>query len=97
MTAAEIWPPQSSDARVITLARHAWSRPPSAADMAQARLFDYLLQNEIAELQQIAAGIEVRSTDRRELWPSKEIQRLNARINEVRRLLDALRDRFGAR
>jgi hypothetical protein len=96
MTAAEIWPPQSSDARVITPARQAWLHPPSAADMAQARLFDDLLQNEIAELQGIAAGIEVRSTHRRELGPSREIQQLNARINEVRRLLDTLRDRFGA-
>jgi hypothetical protein len=96
VTAAEIWPPQSSDARVITSTRHAWSRPPSAADMVQARLFGDLLQNEIAERQEIAAGIEASSANRREHWHSKEFQLVNARINEVRRLLDALRDRFGA-
>jgi hypothetical protein len=99
MAAAEFWPRQ---ARVITpmpgyhRARRAWSRSRSAADMAQARLFDDILQDEMAELQEIAAAIEARAADRDEPRHSKELQRLNARISEVRRLLDALRDRFPA-
>jgi len=98
MAAAEWWPTQ---ARVVTpmpgyhgRARRAWSRPTSAADTAQARLFDDILQDEMAELQEIAAAIEARAADRDEPRHSKELQRVNARISEVRRLLDALRDRF---
>jgi hypothetical protein len=97
---AELWPTQ---ARVITpmpgyhgTARRAWSRPRSAADMAQARLFDDILQDELVELQELAAAIEARAADRDELRHSKELQRVNAHIYEVRRLLDALRDRFPA-
>ena len=100
MTAAESWPMQ---ARVITpmsgyhgRARRVWSRPRSAADMAQARLFDDILQDEMAELHEIAAAIEARAADGDEPRHSKELQRVNARISEVRRLLDALRDRFPA-
>jgi hypothetical protein len=100
MTAAELWPTQ---ARVVTpmpgyhgRARRAWSRPTSAADMAQARLFDDILQDEMAELQELAAAIEAGAADRDEPRNSKELQRVNARIYEVRRLLDALRDRFAA-
>ena len=69
MTAEMIWPTRRSDAR--------------AADIAQARLFDDLLQEEIAELQELAEHAQ-----------SRELLRVNARISEVRRLLDALRDRF---
>jgi hypothetical protein len=98
MAAAEWWPTQAT---VITpmrgyhgRARRAWSRPRSAADMAQARLFDDILQDEMSELQELAAAIEARAADRDEPGHSKELQRVNARIYEVRRLLDALRDRF---
>jgi exonuclease VII large subunit len=86
MTAAEIWAPT----------RHAWSRPRSAADMAQARLFDEILESEIAELEELAEDIEARSADRHQQGHSRELRRLNVRIDEVRRLLDALRDRFPA-
>src|ERR1700739_1284639 len=98
MTAAESWPPQ---ARVIpsipgcaARALRAWSRPGSAADMAQARLFDDILQDEMAELQELAAAIEGCAADGDEARHSKELQRVNASIYEVRRLLDALRDSF---
>ena len=76
-------------------AHRVWSRPRSAADMAQARLFDDILQDEMSELIELAAAIEARAADRDERH-SKELQRVNARIYEVRRLLDALRDRFPA-
>jgi hypothetical protein len=100
MTAAESWPGQSRQAGVVTpmpgyhgKARRAWSRPRGAADMAQARLFDDILQEELAELQELAAAIEARAD---EPWHSKELKRVNARISEVLRLLAALRDRFPA-
>ena len=103
MTVAEWWPTQSRQPRVITpipgyhdRARSAWSRPRCAGDMAQARLFDDILQNEMIELQELAAAIEARVADRDEPRHSNEVQRVNARIDEVRRLLDALRDRFPA-
>jgi len=64
--------------------------------MAQARLFDEILQDEMAELLELAAAIEARAADRDEPRHSKELQRVSARICEVRRLLDALRDRFAA-
>jgi hypothetical protein len=77
-------------------ARRAWSRPSSTGDIAQARLFDDILQDEIAELQKLAAAIDARAADRDEPRQNKELQRVNARINDVLRMLDALRDRFPA-
>ena len=61
-----------------------------------SRLFDGILQDEVAELQELAASIEARSADRHELRHSKELQLVNTRIKEVRLLLEALRERFGA-
>ena len=90
-----------SAARIITpmpgyhgRARRAWSRPSSAGDIAQARIFDDILQDEIAELQELATAINACAADRDEPRHNKELQRVNARINEVLRMLDALRDRF---
>jgi hypothetical protein len=70
--------------------------PPSAGDIAQARLFDNILHDEIAKLRELAAAINARAVDRDELQHHKELRRVNARINEVLRMLDALRDRFPA-
>jgi hypothetical protein len=74
--------------------RRASARPISAAEIAQARLFADTLQSEIAELQELAATIEARWANRREQRRQDELRRVRARVNEVRRLLDALRDRF---
>jgi hypothetical protein len=74
MTAAEFWPSTAASAR-----------PRSAADIAQARLLDDLLQDEIAELRELAERVH-----------GAERLRVNARIVEAQRLLDALRDRFPA-
>ena len=71
------------------------ARPKSAADIAQAHRFDEILQGEMAELLELAAGIEARSSERHEPHYIRELQLLNIRIDEVRRLLDSLRDRFG--
>jgi hypothetical protein len=68
------------------------ARPVNAADMAQARLFDDILERENAELHQRAAKIAA-SCDGGNPCPD-ELRRIHARITEVRRLLDALRDRF---
>jgi hypothetical protein len=75
--------------------RRGW-RPPNAGDVAQARLFDNILQDEIAELWELAAAINARAADGDEPRHHKNLQRVNVRINEVLRMLDALRDRFPA-
>ena len=77
-------------------ARLAWSRPSRAGDIAQARIFDDILQDDVAELQELAAAIEAGAGVRDEPRHNKELRRVNARINEVLRILDALRDRFPA-
>lgn len=82
------------------------SRMPSAADIAgravahaeaiQARLFEAVLLVEIVHLQDLAKSMPPRGT-----WggadghqPHKALTELDARIEEVHRLLRALRDRF---
>jgi hypothetical protein len=77
-------------------ARLAWSRPSSAGDIAQARIFDDILRDEVAELQELAAAIEARAGVPDDPRHNKELQRVKARINDVLRMLDALRDRFQA-
>jgi hypothetical protein len=105
------WPTRASAARVIkhipdhVYAHYAVSRPTvrtvagpghaSAADAAQARRFDDILQAELAELQSVAAGLQRRSADQQERRHTKELHQVNAGIKEVLRLLDGLEDRFG--
>jgi hypothetical protein len=72
------------------------ARPPHAADQLQARLFDEILQCELDELESLSGWIPARKSDRGDLRLHKDLQPLNARINEVRQLLGALRDRFSA-
>jgi hypothetical protein len=62
--------------------------------LAQARLFDDILQNEIAELQEVADTIRCASGYEREQRRRGELRVLRDRITKVRRLLDALRQRF---
>ena len=71
------------------------ARPKSAADIAQAQRFDEILQREMAELLDLAAGVEARLVERHEPHYIRELQLLNIRVDQVRRLIDALRDRFG--
>jgi hypothetical protein len=93
------WPEPPRAARMVEPLR-AWplraSARPSAADFAQAQLFDEILRNELTDVEHLAATIEARLAERLEPRYRKELDRLNARIREVRRLLDALRDRFPA-
>ena len=69
-------------------------RPIHAGDLAQAWLFDDILQNEIAELQEAADTIRALASHERDQSHRNELRRLRAHIKEVRRLLKALRRRF---
>ncbi|ODR11570.1 hypothetical protein AWC26_20155 [Mycobacterium shimoidei] len=73
------------------------------AEVAQARLFEAALQAEFAELHRIASTIAERrnrTPESNTVTPQQPREmtrinvRINARINEVHRLLEALRDRF---
>ena len=78
----------------------AWARPAHPADVAQARMFDAILQGEIAEVEQLVASMETRWLRRCERGiddanrPPESIMRMRGRVSEAQQLLDALRDRF---
>lgn len=63
-------------------------------DQAQARVFEQMLLRELDELGSQAARIRTARSSRSEIRLRHDLQRFNARINEVRRLLDALERRF---
>ncbi|MCW2687888.1 MAG: hypothetical protein JWR37_2778 [Mycobacterium sp.] len=91
--------PDTRNALRVSPAANPWARPVQAADVAQARLFDEILQSEIAELDELAEAAERRWLRRRERGPGADtppapLLRLRERAAEVRRLLGALRDRF---
>jgi hypothetical protein len=96
-----MWVPQPRIA-VVPVGRRAdaWARPAHPADVAQARMFDAILQGEIAELEQLAASMErkwLRRCERGiddENRPPEGLVRMRGRVLEAQRLLDALRDRF---
>jgi hypothetical protein len=89
-------------ARKVTSIRSApghRERPVQAADVAQARLFDEILQNEIAELEQIAEAAERQWLQRRVRGVGEDslpdaLVRLGERVAEAHQLLNALRGRF---
>ena len=96
-----MWVPQPRIAAVP--ARHradAWARPAHPADVAQAGMFDAILQGEIADLEQLAASMERKWLRRCERGiddgnrPPEGLVRMRGRVSEAQRLLDALRDRF---
>jgi hypothetical protein len=96
-----MWVPQPRIA-VVPVGRRAdaWARPAHPADIAQARMFDTILQGEIAELEQLVASMErkwLRRCERGiddENRPPESILRMRGRVTEAQHLLDALRDRF---
>jgi hypothetical protein len=98
-----MWVPQPRIAVVPVGCRaDAWARPAHPADIAQARMFDTILQGEIAELEQLVASME-RKWRRRcergiddENRPPESILRMRGRVTEAQHLLDALRDRFAS-
>jgi len=88
--------PRTSKGRRRLSAVDVTACPVHPADAAQAGLFERILQAEIAELRQLATLLVPRWTDsgtddHRLLNTFTE---LTARIEEVDRMLEALRDRF---
>ncbi|AIY45156.1 hypothetical protein MFORT_14015 [Mycolicibacterium fortuitum subsp. fortuitum DSM 46621 = ATCC 6841 = JCM 6387] len=77
------------------------SRPAHSADVAQSRLFEDILLDEIAELRDLVAATELRWRRLRERSRVAEapvpeaLVRLYARVAEAERLLVQLRSRFG--
>lgn len=74
-------------------------RPPQPAEIAQARVFEGLLQAECAELQELAhrmagANAKDRLPEADDSRPSGELTQIRARIDEVHGLLQALQGRF---
>jgi hypothetical protein len=72
-------------------------RPAAPAEIAQARVFERLLQAECAELQELAhriAGDKYRQPEPDDSRPSGELTQIRARIDEVHGLLRALQGRF---
>jgi hypothetical protein len=78
----------------------ALARPAHPADVAQARMFDAIMQGEIAELEELVATMEkgwlrrcergIDGADR----PPESLARMRGRVAEAQQLLDALRARF---
>jgi hypothetical protein len=72
----------------------------STVGWAQARMFDAIMQGEIAELEQHVASMEKRWLRRCERGiddenrPPENLVRMRGRVSEAQQLLDALRDRF---
>jgi len=96
-----MWVPQPRIAAVPVRNRaDGWCRPAHPADIAQARMFDAVLQGEMAELEELVASMEQRWLRRCERGiddenrPPESIVRMRGRVSEAQRLLDALRDRF---
>lgn len=71
-------------------------RQVNPADAAQARLFETILQVEIAQLQQLVAVLNSGCGEDSfsDLRPPETLSELRARIEDVHRLLQRLRDRF---
>jgi hypothetical protein len=72
-------------------------RPAQPAEIAQARVFERLLQAECAELQELAhrmAGDRYQQAEPDDSGPSGELTQIRARIDEVHGLLRALQGRF---
>jgi hypothetical protein len=72
-------------------------RPVTPAEVAQARVFEGLLQAESAELHELAhrmAGAVDQQPDSDSSAPPWDLMQIRARINEVQGLLQALRGRF---
>ena len=74
--------------------------PAHPADVAQSRLFQTILVDELDELEDLIAAAERRWKRQREDHPSAPVViphtllRLRERVKEARRLLDALNKRF---
>jgi hypothetical protein len=88
--------PRSTNGRPMLSAADVAACPVHPADAAQAGLFEGILQAEIAELRQLATAMVARwaETSINANRPGMPLAELSASIEEVHRLLKALRDRF---
>jgi hypothetical protein len=85
------------DGRLSLKATNVRERSVTPAEVTQARLFEGILQAEVAELEQVAYRL-AGSLDRQPELDSHELTRdllrIQERIDEVHRLLQALHGRF---
>jgi hypothetical protein len=92
-----VWVPRP---RIVAQRAEGWARPAHPADIEQARLFDAVLLEEMAELEALVASMEKRWLRRCERGiddenrPPENLVRMRGRVSEAQQLLDALRDRF---
>jgi hypothetical protein len=75
------------------------ARPVRPAELAQARSFEVILQAEFARLDHLANGTagpleRLKPADTGSAQLHRDLTQIHARIDEVRRLLDALQNRF---
>lgn len=90
-------PPRTVSGHRTLAAPSVMPRPVNPAELAQARVFESLLQAESAELHELAhripgAADQQLDTDSSAL--SSDPMQIRARMDEVQRLLQALRGRF---
>lgn len=93
---ARVLPKTASGHRTLAAAS-VMPHPVKPAELAQARVFESLLQAESAELHELAhrmAGVADQQLDTGSSAPSWDLMQLRARMNEVQRLLEALLGRF---
>jgi hypothetical protein len=89
--------PKTVSGRITLAATSVMRLSVTPAEVAQARVFEGLLQAESAELHDLArrmAGGVDQQLDKGSAAPSWELMQIRTRIDEVQRLLQALRGRF---
>jgi hypothetical protein len=90
-------PPKAVSGRRTRGATSVLPRPVQPAEVAQARVFEGLLQAECAELHELAhrlAGAVDQQPEKDSSTPPWDLLQIRARIDEVQHLLQALRGRF---
>ena len=95
--AARTLPRTISGSRGFSAASVLPRRPAQPAEIAQARVFERLLEAERAELQELAqrmAGAKDQRPEPDDSRPSGDLAQIRARIDEVHGLLRALQGRF---
>jgi hypothetical protein len=90
-------PPKPVDSHRTRSTAGAFAMPVAPAEIAQARVFEDLLQAECAELQELAHRIgpatdQLPDADNSE--QPQDLAQIRARLDEVHRLLGALQGRF---
>lgn len=95
-SAARVFPKPVDGHRTLSAAR-ALTDPVQPAEIAQARVFERLLQTECTELQQLARRIgraEDRLSDCDSSEQPQDLAQIRARLDELHGLLRALQGRF---